>query len=130
MRIAITLVTTIFFLVGLTFTCRIWRGHHRPLMERRLGPATHEAAVARTNFRVLPIASVTGLGMFGAMLVLQLVRAKSSAWYAALTVFGVSVAAFMVLTPVIAFFRRPRWMIPPQLRDEPGEFADALRRSA
>jgi hypothetical protein len=106
---------------------RVWRGEPSKLDEK-LAERSSEGARARAMIRLLPLTTVVATSVFTIVLVLMaLGDVQTPVGYALVALLVALGFAWFALAPAIVFLNRPRCLVPPRLRGEPGLFEDLSR---
>ncbi len=106
---------------------RLWRGQPTRL-DQQLGDRSSGGALTRAYASLFPLASVLGCAFFGAGVTISLVDADTTAGRILVGILIMASVIGLVLAPVVALFNRPRFVIPPRLRSNPGLIHDVLTR--
>jgi hypothetical protein len=106
-----------------------WRGEPSKL-DAKLRIASSEGALTRAFIRALPVTAILGTTMCVIALALVIFKpGATAAGYVLLGALFAAALAYIVLASSILLFNRPRFLVPPALRDRPG-ILDDLNRSA
>lgn len=104
-----------------------WRGHSGKLA-LLVESTDSQSATQRAYVRALPVVAFLMIAVLTVVLIAAAVELEGAALIAAVAVLIGSCCLFLVLVPSVVLFNRPKCVVAPALRDEPGLFVELTRR--